>query len=826
MNARAEGPLGLKARKVRQSMKFMAARLGAATLFVTLASSVAASPNESTQAAQALLEDTCLVCHNDVTLLGNMSLDTFNVSAAEQNPELAEKVIRKLRAGMMPPAGMPRPSEEKLQALAIELETRLDQAASENPNPGRRTFQRLNRAEYSASIKTLLDLDIEAGAYLPLDTKSANFDNIADVQLLSATLMEGYLRAAGEISRLAVGDATASPRETTYKVTRWVSQTEQVEGAPYGTRGGTSVVHNFPADGEYRFRVSFHHETTGAMHGSGRAALHTLDELEQIEVSINGERKALLTIDRWMHTSDPDGMDLRTEPIFVESGPQRVSAAFINKVEGPLQDLMSPHDWSIASTSIADSYGFTSVPHLRDLAITGPYNATGVSETPSRRRIFSCRPESPNDASACAEAIVARLGAGAYRRPLSDNDLAALMALYEVGSKDGGFEDGVRTALEGMLASPHFVFRFEEPSETSPSGGAYRVADVDLASRLSYFLWGTPPDEELMRVAREGHLSESNALKEQVQRMLADPRSFALATRFAAQWLRLSDLEKMHPNVRTYPDYHDQLKRSMYRETELFFDSLVREDRSVLELLSSDYTFVDERLAKHYGIENVLGNEFRRVAYPDEDRRGILGHGSVLTLTSHASRTSPVLRGKWIMEVLLGSPPPPPPPNVPELEEAGDAEGGRLLSVREQMEKHRASPACNSCHRMIDPPGLALENFDATGAWRIKDRGVPVDVSGELYDGTPLAGPKDLRAALVNRQTSFVRTFTENLMAYALGRRVEYYDMPSIRAIERAANENGQRMSSYILGVVTSPAFRMKSMSFEAETEAAAEGPH
>ena len=807
-------------------MKFMVARLGAATFFVTLASSLAASPNEATEAAQALLEDTCLVCHNDVTLLGNMSLEAFNVSAAEQTQELAEKVIRKLRAGMMPPAGMPRPSEESLQALAVELETRIDQVASQNPNPGRRTFQRVNRAEYSASIRVLLDLDIDAGAYLPLDTKSANFDNIADVQLLSATLMEGYLRAAGEVSRLAVGDAMASPRETTYKVTRWVSQTEQVEGAPYGTRGGTSVIHNFPADGEYRFRVSFHHETTGALHGSGRSALHTVDELEQIEISINGERKALITIDRWMHTSDPDGMDLRTEPIFVQSGPQRVSAAFINKVEGPLQDLMSPHDWSIASTSIADAYGFTSVPHLRDLAITGPYNPTGVSETPSRRKIFSCRPESPDDASACAEVIVARLGARAYRRPLVDNDLAALMALYEVGAEDGGFEYGVRTALEGMLASPHFVFRFEEPPETSTSAGAYRVADVDLASRLSYFLWGTPPDEELMRVAREGRLSETNALTQQTRRMLADPRSFALSTRFAAQWLRLSDLEKMHPNVRTYPDYHDQLKRSMYRETELFFDSLVREDRSVLELLSADYTFLDERLAKHYGIENVLGNEFRRVSYPDEDRRGILGHGSVLTLTSHASRTSPVLRGKWIMEVLLGSPPPPPPPNVPELEETGDAEGGRLLSVREQMEKHRASPACNSCHRMIDPPGLALENFDATGAWRIKDRGVPVDVSGELYDGTPLTGPKDLRAALLNRQTSFVRTFTENLMAYALGRRVEYYDMPSIRSIERAANENGQRMSSYIVGVVTSPAFRVKSAAFEAETEAAAEGSH
>ena len=432
-----------------------AARLGAAAglLIVVAVTSHAESP-ENIDAAQALLDETCYACHNDAALVGNMSLDMFAVAEAEADAPLAEKMIRKLRAGMMPPAGVARPSEDSLLALAAVLETRLDHFASTNPNPGRRTFQRLNRAEYEASVLDLLALDIDAGDYLPLDTKSANFDNIADVQMLSATLMEGYLRAAAEVSRLAVGDATAGPRETTYRVTRWASQTEQVAGAPYGTRGGVSVVHNFPADGEYRFRVSFHHETTGALHGSGRAALHTADVTEQLEISVNGERVALLDIDRWMHASDPDGLDMRTEPVFIHSGPQRISAAFINKVEGPLQDLMSPHDWSIASTSIADAYGFTSVPHLRDLAVTGPYNPTGVSDSPSRDLIFSCRPASADDGVSCAKEILARLAEKAYRKPLAPNalgGLGGLMSLYEIGAADGGFDSGIRTALEGIL---------------------------------------------------------------------------------------------------------------------------------------------------------------------------------------------------------------------------------------------------------------------------------------------------------------------------------------------------------------------------------------
>ena len=767
-----------------------------------------------------IVREYCVRCHNDRRLLGGMSLERFDAADAPANAQLAERMVRKLRAGMMPPPGARRPTEGVLTGLAVSLEDQLDRAAERSPNPGRRTFQRLNRAEYAASVRDLLDLEIDAGKYLPLDTKSANFDNIADVQLLSATLADGYLRAAAEVSRLALGDPHVTPSEATYRVSRWDSQTERVEGAPYGTRGGVAVVHHFPADGEYVFRVSFHHETTGALFGNGRNALHTEDgNPELLEISVDGRPVATLEVNRWMHASDPDGLNIRTGQVHVRAGPRQVAAAFVRRVEGPLQDLISPHDWSLASTSIAGSYGFTALPHLRDLAIGGPYAAAGASETPSRARVFSCRPESPAQERPCAREIVARLGAQAYRRFLDDADIDALMRLYDAGAGDGGFEAGVRLALEGILASPRFVFRFEQPNGSGggpvtgavASPGAYPISDADLAVRLAFFLWGTGPDTELMTVARDGLLSSDPAMMEtQVRRMLRDERALALATRFAAQWMRLQDLEKIQPDVRVAPDFDEQLKRSMRRETELFFDHLVREDRSLLDLYAADYTFMNERLARHYGIAGVAGSRFRRVEYANPERRGILAHGSVLTLTSHAGRTSPVLRGKWVMEVLLGTPPPPPPPDVPELEEEA-VEDGRFLTVREQMEMHRSSPACSSCHRMIDPIGLALENFDVTGAWRIKDQGVAVDAAGELYDGTPLASPTDLRAALLKRPEPLVRTFTENLMAYALGRRLEHYDMPTVRRIARAAAEQHYRMSAFVLGVAGSDAFRMKA---------------
>ena len=752
----------------------------------------------------------CMVCHNDRMRTGNMSLAGFDAGEAASRPELAEKMVSKLRLGMMPPPGARRPAEELLGEVAESLESQLDRAAVERPNPGRRSFQRLNRAEYTAAIRDLLALSVDGSEYLPQDTISANFDNIADVQLLSATLMDSYLRAASEISRLAVGDPDAAPGETSYFVSRWASQRRQVEGAPYGTRGGIAVDHTFPADGHYVFRVSLHHEVCGPVVGTAIGALNSEENPERLEVSIDGERVALLPIDPWMHTSDPNGATMRTEPVFVKAGPRKVAAAFLRQFDGPVQDLISPHEWSLASTNIALTYGIHSLPHLRDVLIRGPFEATGVSETPSREQIFECRPLSSEESRPCAERILGRLGRLAYRRELTEENLSALMSLYDAGAEAVGFEEGIRMGIEGMLASPNFVFRIEEPLDPREAAYGYRLSDTDLASRLSFFLWGTIPDGELLDLAESGRLSEPSVFEGQVRRMLGDGRSAALAKRFAYQWFRLQDLEKINPNVRLYPDFHQQLKTAMVEETERFFHHLVSEDRSALEMFTADYTFVNERLAKHYGMEGVAGPEHRLVRYEDGSRRGIFGHGSMLTLTSHPYRTSAVLRGKWVMEVLLGSPPPPPPPNVPDLDATEASADGRDLTARERLEIHRDNPACRSCHRMMDPIGLALEQFDVTGRVRVKDSGQPIDASGEFYDGTAIRDVGDLREALLRRPTPLLRTFTENLMAYALGRRVEYYDQPRVREIVREAEEDDYRMSAFILGVARSPAFQMK----------------
>ncbi|MEZ5419947.1 MAG: DUF1592 domain-containing protein [Vicinamibacterales bacterium] len=639
-----------------------------------------AAPETAAQPAaprtpQAVIEQSCVGCHNDRAKAGGLSLSGYSVAAAAADPDGTEKMIRKVRAGQMPPAGGRRPDESALEGLAAALEAAADAHAAQLP-PGRRSFQRLNRAEYAQSIRDLLGLAVDAGDYLPLDGKMANFDNIAAAQLLSPTVMQSYLTAAAEISRLAVGDRTATAKEVSFLIPRTASQREQVEGAPMGTRGGLAVLHTFPADGDYRFRVSFYHETTGALYGNGRAALHTADAPEQVEISIDGARVALLDVDRWMNSSDPDGVNLRTEPITITAGTHRVAAAFVTRFEGPVQDLITPLEWSIASTSIADAYGFTTLPHLRDMAITGPFSPTGVSETPVRERIFTCRPQAPAQQLQCAQRIIAGLASQAFRRTATERDVNALMSLYRQGAADQGFEEGIRMALEGILASPRFVFRFEERPSGVPEGRGYAVSDVDLASRLSFFLWAAAPDAELLRVAEAGRLSAPAELDRQVRRMLADPRADVLASRFAARWLRLQDLDKIHPDVRFYPDVDEQLKASMRRETETFFRYVMRERRPITELFTADYTFVDERLARHYGIPGVIGSEMRRVRYPDERRRGLLGHASILTLTSEAERTSPVLRGKWVMEVLLGTPPPAPPPNVPTLDATPDAGGG------------------------------------------------------------------------------------------------------------------------------------------------------
>ena len=769
----------------------------------------------SPETLTAVVKRVCGSCHNDRNRAGNVSLMTFNVATPANHAEIAEKMIVKLRAGMMPPPNSRRPGGDTLQVLVETLENRIDQAAALAPNPGNRPFQRLNRAEYEESIRDLLGLDIRAGDYLPLDTKSANFDNIADVQMLSPTLLDAYLNAADQISRLAIGDRHATPTSKTYEKPGYFSQWEKSDGAPFGTRGGIGVTHVFPADGEYVFRLAFDHTTTGGYYG------RTMRN-EQLEISINGERVALIEMDQWMHVQDRNGVNMESEPIKVKAGPQRVAAAFIKKSEGPMEDLVSPHEWSLADRQIGDGgYGITSPPHLKEMVIVGPHKVTGVSETPVRKKIFTCRPATPQQNEACARQILARLGSDAFRRPLTPEDENALLTFYRQGAAEGDFETGIRTALQAILASPDFVFRYEPPrSGAVKPGSTYRISDPALASRLSFFLWGTPPDEPLLALARKDRLSGA-ALDAQVRRMLKDPRAEALATRFAAQWLRLQDLDKVHPDVNWFPDYDQQLADAMTRETELFFYNLVKEDRSLLELFGADYTFVNERLARHYGIANVSGSQFQRVKYPDASRRGIFGHGSILTLTSHANRTSPVLRGKWVMEVLIGTPPPPPPPGIPDLEETDDAKDGRLLTTRERMEQHRANPTCRACHQFMDPIGLALDNFDVTGKWRIRENGMPLDTRGEMYDGTTVTSPDELRLALLKRPTPLVRTFTENLMAYALGRRVEYFDKPTVRAIARDAEANGYKLSSFILGIVRSPAFQMKRE--EAVVEAGSE---
>jgi Protein of unknown function (DUF1592)/Protein of unknown function (DUF1588)/Protein of unknown function (DUF1587)/Protein of unknown function (DUF1595)/Protein of unknown function (DUF1585)/Planctomycete cytochrome C len=754
-------------------------------------------PQLSTAAQTALINEYCTGCHDDDGRAGGLSLNEFDVEHPEKQAEIAEKIVRKLRAGMMPPPAAPmRPDAASVTAFAESLETRLDAAAAADPSPGWRPFQRLNRAEYARAVRDLLDVDIDAAQFLPPDTISNGFDNVADSQAFSPALMDGYLRAASRVTTLALGDPDATPSEATYKLPKTASQLQRAEGAPLGTRGGISVVHTFAADGDYTFRMDLFAEPLGLLYGSTAKG-------EQLEVSIDGVRVAIFDIDPRM-SEQKTGLSLKSLPIHVKAGPRRVTAAFIQRFEGPMNDLIAPIDHTMADTEIGTAYGITTLPHLRSMNIVGPLRVTGVSDTASRHRVFSCRPTAPEEAETCGAAIVRNLATRAFRGPVTDRHFERLMKFFDDGRKEHNFEYGVARALEAILASPQFLFRLE----AAPAGGAgQRLSDYELASRLSFFLWDCAPDPELLKLAGRGTLAGADALSAQVKRMLADPKADALSTRFAAQWLRLQDLDKVMPDPIQFPYYDKTLADAFKRETELFFNSVVREDRSVLDIINADYTFADERIARHYGIPNVTGREFRRVALPP-DRRGVLGHGSILTLTSNPDRTSPVQRGKWVLEVLLGSPPPPPPPNVPTLEETHATANGAVLSVRERMEEHRANPACRSCHRVIDPIGLSLENFDATGRWRIRDGASPVDATGVLYDGTEMNGPAGLRAALVKHQDVFLLSFTQSLMTYALGRRIEAADMPAVRRVIHDAEANGYRFSSFVQGIAVAAAFR------------------
>ena len=735
---------------------------------------------------------------------GELSLASFDVAKAGEHADVAEKIVRKLRTGMMPPREAARkPDAATRLALVTALETTLDAAAAAHANPGRRSFQRLNRAEYAAAIRSLFGLDIDVSTYLPADTISASFDNIADVQMPSATVMQGYMRAAAHVSRVAVGDPSIDASSTQYEVPRTKSQKGRVDGAPFGTRGGTVVMHNFPADGNYNFQMLLHGEPTGFLFGRTRARHpdgsghrrrpRRAAESRSLDVRVRSGRAHRL------HAADLRAGRAATRCGHVHSGVRGLGRRS-DQADRPHagrhanRRRLRRHDASAPAQSRPSSGRSRSrvCPIIRRDARS--------SAAVRRRRRKTCRAPGASSNGWRRRRIAGRL---------SPADVDELMHFYDEGREVRRLRERRAHGAAGDALEPALRVPRRRNAGDREAGDARIASATSTSRRGSRFSCGARfPTRELIDVARRGGLSRPDMFDQQVRRMLADSRSDALGTRFAAQWLRLQDLHKVEPDALSFPYFDESLADAMARETELLFEHLVRDDRSALELLTADYTFVNERLARHYGIGGVSGPDFRKVSYPDDTRRGLLGHGSVLTLTSHGNRTSPVLRGKWVMEVLLGSPPPPPPVDVPDLEETKSAKEGRMLSVAEQLAQHRASPACSSCHNVIDPIGLSLDNFDVTGAWRIKDRGVPVNVTSELYDGTPLNGVADLRAALLAKSDVVVTHLTERLLSYALGRRVEHYDMPAVRKIVREAKASDYRMSSLILGVVKSAAFR------------------
>lgn len=764
----------------------------------------------SIESQQALVNKYCAGCHNDRRPAGGFAWSTIDLRNPAKTAEASERVIRRLRAGLMPPAGAPRPDPAAASALALAMETAIDAAAA--PHAGAPELHRVNRTEYRNAIRDLLALDVDVSSLLPPDELGRGFDNMSNALSITPSLVQGYVRAASRISRDAVGDRAATPAMTMYKVPKVVNQMRHVEGAPWGTRGGTSVVHQFPVDGDYEFKLALYYDYLETLYGQNLPANL---QGQQIEVSIDGARAAIFTIDPNVPETKSQ---LTTQRVRVAAGPHRVSAAFLAKFDGPTEDQFRQVEQSMIDIS-AGIPGFIALPHLLSMTIAGPFATTGLSETPSRQRIFSCRPSAERDSSAeagsakveetaCARQIIARLARQAFRRPLGQDDAAFLFRYYEEGRAEGGFEQGIQRAVQAIIANPKFLFRLERAPADVKAGANFRLDDLDLASRLSYFLWSSGPDEALIALAAQGRLKDPAVLEREVRRMLADRRAEALVDNFAFQWLRLQSVKEADPDGGLYPNFTRNLGQSMTRETKLLVDSLMREDRSILDLLTADYTFVDEVLAKHYGMPNVQGSTFRRVPVTDPNRVGLLGHGSVLTLTSLATRTSPVVRGKYVMEVLLGVAPPPPPADVPPLME--NVENQKPLPVRERLADHRKSPACASCHNMMDPIGLSLENFSAIGLWRSHDSGARVDPTGQLYDGTPLDGPVSLRTAILNHKDAFVTSFAENLLAYGLGRLVDHRDMPAVREITHAAAARDYRFSSFIMAIATSVPFQMR----------------
>ncbi|MGA2882704.1 MAG: DUF1592 domain-containing protein [Bryobacteraceae bacterium] len=781
--------------------------IGFAIGCAALAGSLALAQTGAPAPPRALLDKYCVTCHNDRAKTGGLTLEKLDMANIPANAETWEMVIRKLGVGAMPPSGMPKPSAADVSALLSSLETSLDKAYAANPNPGHATLHRLNRTEYANSVRDLLSLDVDASTLLPPDDESYGFDNNADVLGVSPSLLERYVSASRKVSRLAVGDPTQGAVAQTFRTRPDLSQDTRVEGLPLGTRGGLLIHYNFPLDGKYTIKVVLARNTVDVIRG--------LEEAHQLEILVDGARVFLASVGG---TSDTEALvknpaearmmiETRLQArVPVKAGPRTVAVTFRQKDAAEDDYILEP----FLRTTL-DPVNEAGLPHIDQVVVSGPYNATGPGDTPSRRKIFVCRPANASEEVGCAKKILTALARGAYRRPITPADTETLLSFYQSGRNQGGsFDAGVERALRLILSSPEFVFRFERDPGNVADGAAYRIDDLELASRLSFFLWSSVPDDELLNLAVAGKLSDPTTLDSQVRRMLADPRSQALSTNFAAQWLYLRNLKNFAPDPNEFPDFDDNLRQSLLTETEMFFGSIVNEDRNVLDLLDANYTFVNERLAHHYGIPDVYGPRFRRVTFNDDSHRGgLLGQGSVLTVTSYATRTSPVLRGKWILTNILGTPPPAPPPNVPALKE--NNEGGKVLSVRERLEEHRKSPACASCHKIMDPLGFALENFDAIGQWRAKSEdGAPIDASGVLLDGSKVDGPTTLLAALMSRPNVFVSTLTEKLMTYALGRGVDYNDQPAIRAIVARAAADHYRFSDLVAGIVKSPPFRMK----------------
>jgi len=760
----------------------------------------------SQQASQeAVLKQYCVTCHNARLKTGGLELDGLDMATLPDHAEVWEKVVRKVRAGVMPPQGMRRPEPAALETFVTWIEDGLDRDAKAHPHAGRPMLHRLNRAEYKNAIRDLLALDVDVASLLPPDDSAYGFDNISDVLGVSPSLQERYLAAATRISALAVGDPRLRAGSETYRVPQDLSQNQHVEGLPLGTIGGLKVRHFFPLDGEYDFSTKLYRTNLDMVRG--------LEYASEFEVSVDGKAVHHVTIggtddlaklfEAPHDTGDAVEARMRFK-VKVPAGPHEVTAAFVENFA--VKDTVRVQPFLRSS---ADNFEWAGAPHIQTLAITGPFNATGPGSTASRSAIFTCKPATKAAERACASQILGRLARRAYRQPVGPTELAPILEFYDAARSTGTFEAGIQRGLQRILSSPRFAFRVERDPVGAAPGTVHPVSGVELASRLSFFLWSSVPDEPLLRAAAQGTLLQPAVLEQQVRRMLADPRADALVSNFAGQWLQLRNVRSVQPNSDEFPDFDDQLRQSFRKETELLFGSIVKEDRNVLDLLRADYTFVNERLARHYGIPNVYGSRFRRVPVTQDARRGILGQGSMLAVTSHAERTSPVLRGKWVLENLLGLPVPPPPPDVPTLK--GNAEGQKPKTLREQMAEHRTEPVCASCHRVMDPVGFALENFDAVGAWRTTEPGGPIDASGQLADGTKVDGVVTLRKAILDKPGLFVGTLTEKLLTYALGRGVDAGDRPAVREIIRGAAKNDYKFSSIVLGITKSVPFRMRT---------------